>query len=530
MLKYLALTFGLFSIGMLNAWATNAEPLTYLPNMQAPLPTNISTNSNSTKVLPLINLNTNGVLSLRNAILIALHNNNNITTSLNTRDVQRYDLLTAQEQFEPQFQINGSASYDENELASFGAGDTSSSNTTTKQANIGPEMNWQLPLGTQISAQGGYNPSYQTGSNQNRSDTTTWTVTLTQPLLKNFGVAVNEVGLHNAEDQQVIDDITLDQTVSSTVTTIITDYYTVVQDKLSLDIDKETLQQNKEQLYIDQQKYAAGRIPRSDVVQAHLNVTTAQQSLQEAEQTLLTAKAQLLDDMGLPGNTRFKVDDKLDVIKVNPDLHQSETIALKNNPTYQTDILEFKQNQRSLLTAENANRWELDLKVQRSRTRANTNYAPPTGEPNSNNVVNDSQVSLDLTIPLNQVSLDKTSATAATNFENAEITLATSKRTLLTTVNTDLEAIRTDWENILVAEETYNLSQKNYEAAKIKASYGKLDTFTLSQQQQQLISDANSLVSAKISYIEAVAQFEQELGILLKSWHIEVQQPHDKPA
>ena len=63
-----------------------------------------------------------------------------------------------------------------------------------------------------------------------------WQIQLTQPLLKNFGFAYNEVGLKQAKNAQIQDDITLQSSVSQTLSTIINNYYAVVKAEAGYDI------------------------------------------------------------------------------------------------------------------------------------------------------------------------------------------------------------------------------------------------------------------------------------------------------
>ena len=388
-------------------------------------------------------------------------------------------------------------------------------------------MNWTMPLGTQIQGQAGYTPSQQTGDNANNGNVTTWTVSLTQPLIKNFGLDVNEVNLNNAQDQQTLDNYTLLDTVSQTVTTITSDYYALVQAQLALNIARRSLTATQKTLKDREVEYRFGRIAKDDVEQARLDVSTQQQSFTQAKQTFVNAKAQLLNDLGLPGNTEFQVDEHLDISKITPDLSKSQAEALKNNRTYLEAKLNFQIAERNLLTLENNRRWELDLELSATKTRNNTNYAPATDQPSSNNIVTDNSASLNLTIPLDAVSLDQSHLEQAVNDENAVISLEATKRTLMTEVANTISNLSNSWQSLQIAKEQLKLQQETYRAAELKVQFGKLDTFSLSQQLQNLIQSENALVSAEINYLELKTQYKQMMGTLLKDWNINVKLPYE---
>lgn len=458
------------------------------------------------------------LLTLQNALLLALHRNPDIMISANNRKVQRYDLLTAQQQFEPQFSISGNTNYTDNNL---GQGNV----YNVKSATIGPTVNWNFPLGTQLSANLGYGPTTQNGPSGYDSTQTTWTVTLTQPLLQNFGTDVNEVALNNAKDNQIVDDLQLQETVINTLAGVITDYYAMVQAQHALEIANASLQQSQITLKNREALLKAGRIPRLDITQAEIDIATQQQSLAEAQQTLVSAKGQLLNDLGLPGDTIFTVDDNIDIQQLQPGMQSALELAAKNNLDLQIAEIQYREQQRNLLTSQNQNRWQLNLQLQDSHTITNTNYDDPLATPNTSVIADNKSASLNLSIPLNSVTMDQNTLSAATAMQNQEITMLSQQQTLKTSVLTAIQNLNSQWTSLQVSQQNLDLSNTNYKAAEIKFKYGQIDAFSLSQQQQQLIQAQINLVNAKIAYIQQVLNYEKLLGTLLDIWHIQFEVP-----
>lgn len=526
------LTLPLLSFGLPTPY--HPSQLLNLPNLPPFLPRTPEglTHSNQLPiVVPLSPKNPN-ILPLQSAVLLALHKNPNLKVAFNNRKLQRYDLLVAKEAFLPQFSLTSSLSYNRYDtdntvrINGHDAPGGSSASSQNTSGEIGPAVSWKLPLGTELSADWQYNPSKQTGSTPGIGsdlDSNTWSVSLTQPLIKHFGFAVNEVNLHNAETNQQIDDLQLQQQVATTISQVVTDYYAVVQAKLTVAIARQTLEQSQHTLFNRKQKYKTGQLAGIDITQAKMDITSQQQSLASAEESFNTARTTLLNDLGLPGNTVFKVDTETPITQIRTTLEQSLQLAKQHNRDLKIALLQHKISERNLLTSENANRWELDLKLSRSHTRASTIYDNPQINPNSNDLVTSTSVSLDLTIPLNRVTIDQQKLSAAVAVENDQINLQNARRTLLSSVTTAVQNLKTQWSQLGMSQANLVLAQKNYRAAQIKFNYGRIDAFTLSQQQQQLVQAKNNVVTAKISYLTQAINYEKLMGILLQQWHIKLE-------
>lgn len=515
--------------------SNTVSSLLNFPNMPPFLPTQPTQNISHSNLLPIpvpVSKKNPNILPLQSAVLLALHKNPNLKVAINNRRLQRYDLLVAEQAFLPQFSLTSSLSYNR-----YGTNSTvlvngqpqsggSSSSSQTTSGEIGPAVTWKLPLGTEIDANWQYNPSKQTGSTaglDNQSNSNSWTVSLTQPLIKNFGFDVNEVDLNNAKTNQKIDNLQLSQQVASTIAQVVTDYYAVVQAKLSLGIAKQTLMQSRKTLFIRQQKYKAGQIAGIDVTQAKMDITTQQQSLESARETFNTARTTLLNDLGLPGNTIFEVETNINIHNVKATIPESLKLAKQNNRDLKIALLQHKIAERNLITAHNANRWQLDLKLSQSHTRASTVYNNPQINPNSNDMVDNTSVSLNLTIPLNRVTIDQQNLSAAISVENDQINMQNTRRTLMSNVATAVQNLQTQWNQLTMSKANLNLAKQNYRAAQVKFTYGRIDAFTLSQQQQQLVQAKNNVVTAKISYLTQVINYEKLMGTLLNEWHIKLE-------
>lgn len=464
-----------------------------------------------------LNNNSGPKISLQAAIYLALKHNTDLLTGLNNRQLERFDLLTAKQKFEPQVNLTNSLNYSKTES-------TGSPDYFSKSASVGPDVTWTLPLGTQIQSSVNYQPSSQSGNGNYQTNQLGYSITVTQPLLQGFGVAVNEVDLDNAYDQQTIDDLTLEKTVQTTVINVANAYYGVVSAEQAYEIATRSEKDAEKELARRKARLEAGQIPASDVTQAHIDLMTQQQSVGTSEQALATAKADFLNTLGLPANTSFEVDANAPVFQEPAELSQSLKLALKNNIDLKTEALQSAQDQRNILKSKDSRKWTLDLVASRSRSRSNTDYEDIT-DPNISQVSDNSSVALNLSIPLNQVTLDQNELSSAISLENQQIAEQQEKRSLINNITAAVNNLNNQWFQYQLSLESLTLSKQSFQAATIEYQYGKIDAFSFQQQQESYINSEQNVVNLRIDYLKQAMSYEQLVGTLLDHWHINIKAP-----
>ena len=447
------------------------------------------------------------ILTLENAVLLALHSNPDLIMAFNARKVSRYDWLDKKRIFHPKFSLSGSSSYSK---------DTSSSGISNiqKTASIGPKVIWKLPLGTSITGSVGYTPNKLNSTGGQRE----WSVDITQPLLQGAGNAFNEIDLNEAKDDQIKADYTLKTTLMSTISTTISDYYTILSAKLSLKVASETLKQNQKEEFNREELFKAGRKAQSDVDQSKQTVKTQQQAVQKAELALNLAKITLLDnDLGLPENTDFDVVNAVKVDPIHPTLANTSTLAKKHNITYLTALIALKESKYALIQDRNAMEWQLGLTLHHGRT---TQFGSNNASPGQ--LYTSSSASLNLSIPLDTVSRASQRIKLATDESNAKLTYQKAQLSLQSSVRQTLVSLNSDWQGLQLAKENLTVTQRATQAAKIKFQYNKLDALTLAQQQQTLVQAKNSIITSEITYLNDKVKYQALVGSLLNDWHIKI--------
>lgn len=447
------------------------------------------------------------VLTLQDAVLLALRFNPEVRNAQLDRITQKFALLSARNQFQLQYQLTGGFQYN-------------GGLTDTQSYTLSPQVSWNTPTGGTVSA-----ALAETGSlhvpGTTASPQSALTVSVTQPLLRGAGEDVTLANLRNAYDQEAINKLTLKQTIMSTITSVITAYRQVVSDEENITIQKDALQNNEESLRDTQLQIQAGRVARTEAVQAEQSVAQSRFALSQAENQAANDRQALLTSIGLNPYTAVTIPNKIDIDEAPlPNLSQSIALALENNPGYQGDLVNLKVLRRQLLIAKDAQRWQLNLAA--NVTTGSNVFGGSNGPPETifSFAKSNRTVGLNFSIPIENYSLRSQLISARVALQEAEINNRQARWQVITNITTLLQDLTYAKEQIGFAAQSLQLQQQNYAISRRKLSYGLISLLDLKNQQQNLTSAQQSLLSAQIAYLNALSNFELQVGTTLDVWGV----------
>lgn len=465
------------------------------------------------------------LLSLHDAILLSLRYNANVRTAELNRVTQKFALEVAKWQFQPKYSFSAGDSWSTSRSGS-------SFSPMTQSWNAGPGVSWDSPIGTTVNVSqdnnwGGdsqYNPSVS--------------VQIIQPLIAGFGEAVVEASLRDAYDTEKTNKLNLKQTIMSQVTATIAAYMNLVGAENSVDVDQQSVDRAKTNLFQTKLLIQAGQNPQSDATQAEAQVAQALAQLQADKSQLIISRYQLLQIIGLNPTANIRIVHDVPLEKYHlPSVDQNIQAALENNVSYQVSEIAIASTARSVMTAKDANRWSLNLEEDYSRGGAvdDTSLVPPSTALNANNllgggvnnIVNNSAygstTSLNLTIPIDNKSNQGAILDAEIALQEAQINLKQAKQNLTIQVMSTRDSlvssamqIKLDTNQVNYDKQTLDNTLRSYRA-------GIASSLQVSQQSQTYTNDQHSLVSAKIAYFNQLATFDQLYGHTLDTWGIQVQ-------
>jgi len=232
-------------------------------------------------------------ISVQEAVLRALQHNLDITISRQTKDTRVQDIIAEQAKFDPTVSLNGQYNrqvqplnrpvfgFSGNDLTTIQKFDQNQYNVTADiTQNLLTGANYDLnysPSRTFVSGQNTFlfNPAYTGGL----------AFTLTQPLLRNFGIDINKTFIKIAQNNAKVEEHVFLDRVLTVIATVEQSYWELVFVNENLKVSQLALKAAEELLASNRAKAKAGVMAVVDVLQAQAAVAS------RVEQVLLAEKA-----------------------------------------------------------------------------------------------------------------------------------------------------------------------------------------------------------------------------------------------
>lgn len=450
-------------------------------------------------------------LSLREAILLSLRYNPNIRNAELDRIIQRYQLRLAQNAFELQYAIAGSAVAEKSIFSGVG-------NATTNSYLLTPEGGLKTKLGTQLSVAMKNNTAGNLYENYNP----VLNISVTQPLLRGFGKAVNEAGLLDAVDRDNLNKLTMQQSVMDQITIVIGAYRTLVLSGNNLRVQRRQLEEAHKSFAMNKRKIAAGQLEPTGNIQQSYQIESLSLMVEQAENDFKTAALDLLQAIGLDPEMKLAVPGDVSLEKlVVPNLDDSINQALTHNVQYLAQKMALRADERAYTVAKNQQLWQLDASANvQSGNVTSVNGGGFRGIYNGRDTNRSAQ--LTLSVPLHDLNRRNQLITAKVQLEKDRMNLIASRNALITTVKNTINAIRSQIRQYELAKRQVALAEQSYALEKRKQDAGISSALDVNNTQNQLIQAQMGLISAKISYLNQLSTLQRILGTTLDYWHIEL--------
>ncbi len=315
-------------------------------------------------------------------------------------------------------------------------------------------------------------------------------------------------------DRQLIDNEKLGQvsTENQVTVDVKTSYYSLLRAKRLREVAEENVRLNEEQLRRSQSMYEIGSVARVDVLGARANLGGARINLQNQENAVLRARAELANVMGIPSTAAFQIVDPLEGGSLDTTASMALQDALRmadlTNPAIQRDeggirsaLLQTKMARGGLWPTVSGS-----VGYSRSGVRVQDVY----GNYDKNWRLS---FNLNLSMPiLNGTQTYAEISQAQTQQLIAEETLRQTRRTTSLTIrralldlDTAREVIALSGDNIAASEESLRLAEERYRVG----SGTLLDVFNA----QEVLARAKSdLAGAQYDYLIAQATLDGALG------------------
>jgi outer membrane protein TolC len=464
-------------------------------------------------------------LSLADSIAVALKNNLDITIEGYNPRLREQDLIASEAVFDPSafFELTRTDRRFPASTSFFASG---ANTTDTWDFNTGVRQT--LPTGGTYELR--FNNETIHPADALTGSTRAWAsrpvLTLTQPLLRNFGFEANETNIRLATNNRSIAQEQLRLRVSNVTIQTYNAYVELIYAYEFLEVQRRSLQLARDLVTLNTARVRAGVAAPVEVTQAEAQQAAQVQNVILAEKAVQDAQDNLKVILNLPTSGGSWVQEIRPTYTLT---FQPQTVSLdaaiqaglENRYEYKSAKLDIQNKELSLRLARNQLLPDLSMTGSVSTSGIGSSYGSDLQGVRSGDFVS-YQVGLILTVPLGN-------RAANANYNKANLTLEQSKASLkqleLQIVQQVREGVRRVDANAkrvdatraatVLAAEQLRVEQRRLEA-------GVSTTFNVLQFQTQLATAQANEIRAVADYYEALANLDSVRGTVLQTYKIEM--------
>jgi outer membrane protein TolC len=462
---------------------------------------------------PAAAVDSGSVLTLDQAISLALEKNQDIKVEAYAPPIARANLLTALGEFDPVFSLGRSYSHSDTPTGI----SAPVSPTTLDIDNYSIGLTGVLPTGL-IYTVGGQTENERGTFNNFAGDFVSFGgINLTQPLLRGFGFAANLVNIRVARANRSISEWQYRQTVIGTVTNVIVIYDQLVLAYKNLQIAQTYRDLGAKLLLQSQQRLKDGSGAQSDVITAEATVASREEAILEAQNTLRNTDGELRE---LLGEKWFPQGRSLLTVQASPvpirtvDPAGDYQEALNRRPDYQAARLGITINRANSDAARNGLLPQVNLVGSYGYNGLGSTFAAARQMVATENFPS-SSIGLNISIPITNSQARGKARAARLTLEQSEASLKNMEAQIALTITTDAGQIGTTRARVIADQKAYDLAVQALAGEERKLELGTSSTINVITDQTNLATVENSLASARYAESEAVAVYDQDLGMTL---------------
>jgi outer membrane protein TolC len=459
-------------------------------------------------------------LSLRDSIALALRNNLDIAVETFTPRIREQDLTGEKAVFDPSAFLEATRS-DSRFPSTF---------AFTRGSNVSDLWDYNAGIRQKLPTGGTYEFRF---NNERLNTTPDWSdgfssqlmLTLSQPLLKNFGFEANETGIRVATNNQAISKEQLRLKVSDIATQVQNAYYELIFAIENLEVQRRSLRLAQDLVTLNKARVRAGVAAPVEVTQAEAQEAARVQDVILAEKAVRDGEDTLKVVLNVPAGSGWGQEIQLtDTPGFEPtaiDLTESIQKALENRYEVKSAKLDIENRELSARLTRNQLLPDLSLTASLSTNGAGGRYGGDVSELGSSHFVSYS-VGAILTVPLGNRAAESSYVKAKLGVDQARTSVKQLELQIIQQVREGVRRIEADAKRIeanraarALAEEQLRVEQRRLEA-------GVTTTFNvLSFQRDLAVAQANE-IRAIADYNKSQANLEKVRGTVLERHKIEM--------
>jgi outer membrane protein TolC len=411
--------------------------------------------------------------------------------------------------------------------------------------------------------------SNSTFASINPSYTPQLALSISQPLLRNFGWNFATINVRIAESSQKESQWNMEQTVQDFVLRIGTDYWNVVDSEENLQVAEYALRLNSDLVRQNRISLQVGTLAPIDLQEAQSAEATSAANVYTAQAALRAARATLRQDVMMNPSSTFVPQEIEPTDKPNParEISPNEEAALETAIQFRPSLEGMREAIRGALLqvkfSENQTLPQLNLGAQFGLTSTagttpcirniasilNGNCAAVPRVPGSgtklqfggiygdalNRLFGTSFYNyaavLNFEYPLDNAAARSVLAQTRVQYESLRMQYRASISTAVVAVQTALANLEADQKRVQATREATYYAAQSLHDEEIRFRVGMATTHDLLQFQEQLISAQGNQIQAEVDLEDARLSLDHEQGTLLRAFQIDfqLQNPHRSP-
>lgn len=455
------------------------------------------------------------LMSLEECVRLAARENPDVRSSALARRAERYDLRVAEDEFRPHGLLAGGAG-----RASQAA---SASDTVTTSTFANASVTEALPTGGSLVLSLADRSERVRGEPDAFHDLS-WTLSLSQPLLRGGGVAVGTADLRTARLQERIARLRHRSVLMGAITEAIVAYRRLVESGRRLELGQRSLDTARELLAVNRDLIAAGRMAAVDIVDSESDVANKESALVSAEDAVDAARLRLLRVLNLDSHEPLVPQPEPPAPDRVPGFEAALANALAHRPDYLRarylrDIasidLRVKRNERL---------WDLDVEGALGARLSGTSAADTWGRLGNANGL-DWSFGLSLAVPIRDLTRRQGQIQAEVALETAELELDATGLQVATDVQDALRVVANGLKRVDLTRRARELAERKLAVGREKLTAGRISSFQLVSYQNDLLFAQLAELSAEIAYRNALTSLDLVEGTTLATWNLEPDEP-----
>ena len=454
---------------------------------------------------------TQGLLTLREAILLALRHNLDVQNSELDRISAKYNFNLVENAYHWQYGVSANAGWTRSKINDVRLNDSSHlivTPTAKRGLRTGGEIDLQVD---QERDAFDFHPRAK--------------LSISQPLLRGLQREVRFKAHLDALDQDAISQMQLKSQVANTVLEVMRAYRSLILANNNLITAQQSLDEMQDTLNKNAKQIELGTLPSTTNIGVEAQLASLNLRMLETRNDVNEAKQTLLQAIGLSPNSNISVPNDVQITdEPLPNPEQAINTAFLQNLEFQQTLLSMKQHQRDLIKAKDDQRWQLDLSASASvggggafRSRRDLHL---------NDLVNgkthSEDLSLNLHIPVNDYANKASLKLAKLQIERDQNSLLKARQNLEREIGNDIIHLKFLSDQVRIAKQSVALERKNYELQVKKQALGKGTSMEVTTSQNTLIQSRVGYITAKVAYLNARAELDNKIGDLVDKWDIQI--------